>query len=258
MAYLRDEGLVLRTRNLGEADKVVTLLTRRRGKIQAAARGARRARSSLLPVSQLFAYGQYLVFINRSLHNLSQGQLVHPFRRLREDLNTMAYATYVAELADVSLPEEEPYDDAFATTLAAFELLEKGKHRHQLILYWYQLKMLVILGYQPEMTVCINCRQPLPTNSVRTGPTLYFDVSEGGCLCPSCASHYATARPLGLAVYKSMHYLLSTSAWQLADLRMNSTDEACIEDLLTSYIEHRLERHIYSGDFLRSLRNMQE
>lgn len=258
MAFIRDEGLVLRTRDLGEADKVVTLLTRQRGKIQAVARGARRARSGLLPIAQLFAYGQYLVFINRSLHNLSQGQLVHPFRRLHEDLTAMAYAAYVAELADVSLPEEEPYADAFAATLAALELLEKGEHRPQLIINWYQLKMSIILGYQPEMAVCTICRQPLLTTPTVGGATLYFDIQEGGCLCPACANGRLKARPLGLAVYKSLCYLLSTSAWQLADLRLNSNDEACIDDLLTCYIEHRLERHIHSGDFLRSLQHMQQ
>ncbi len=254
MAILRDEGLVLRTRDLGEADKVVTLLTRQAGKLQAAARGARRARSGLLPVVQPFAYGEYLVFQNKTLHNLSQGQLVRPFRRLREDLVAMAHATYVAELADAGLPEEEAQPEAFNCVLSAFTLLEKGVRRPELVIRWYELHLLHVLGYQPELTACVDCRSPIADNG--DGLRLFFAVAAGGCLCPVCAGAHPEARPLSLAVYKSLLYLSAAAPEKLADLRFAPADAAAMDNLMTGYIEHRLERRLNSLEFLRSLQGM--
>ena len=260
MPTLRDEGLVLRTRDLGEADKVVTLLTREHGKLRAAARGSRRARSNLLPVTQPFAYGQYLVFQNRSLHNLSQGQLVRPFRRLREELVAMAYATYLAELADAGLAEEEPHPDAFQCLLAAFDLLEKGDHQPEIVAHWYELNMLGILGYEPELSACVTCRNPVFTadsgDRRAAIPAVMFNIEEGGCVCTSCAHSTGKARRLSPAVYKSLLYLSGATPERLADLRLVAADMASLSNLLTDYIEYRLEKRLHSLEFIRSLQEV--
>jgi len=71
MALYKTEGIVIRTRNLGEADRIITLYTRDRGKVEGVARGSRRARSRLMGATQLFTYGHYLMYSGRSLDTMS-------------------------------------------------------------------------------------------------------------------------------------------------------------------------------------------
>ena len=110
----RTDGIVLRTRPLGEADKVLTLLSRDRGKIEVVARGARRPRNRLAAAAQPFSYLKILVFTGRSLDQLSQAEIVKAFGLIRENLVRMAYASFWSEFLDLLLPLEEENTGLFS------------------------------------------------------------------------------------------------------------------------------------------------
>ena len=107
MALYRTEAVVLRTRNLGEADKILTLFSDKRGKIRAVARGSRRPRNHLMGVSQPFTYGSFLIFKGKNLDSVSQGSIIDAQVYLREDLLKMAHASYI-ELVDRLTEEYDP------------------------------------------------------------------------------------------------------------------------------------------------------
>src|SRR5690554_5933659 len=126
MNLYRSEGIILRSRPLGEADKILTMLTRDKGKVEVVARGARRPRSRLVGAAQPFSYLKVLFFSGKSLHQLSQAQIIKSFAPLRDDLTHMTYAAYWTELIDTFLPLDEPNQDIFLFLLAGLVVLEKS------------------------------------------------------------------------------------------------------------------------------------
>lgn len=113
MALYRTDAIVLGYRNLGEADKILTLFSPDKGKIHAVARGVRRPRNSLLAGSQLFSYCNFFIMEGRSLDNISQCEIKESFYKIRQNLEPMAYGLYFAELLRASTPMEDKNRELF-------------------------------------------------------------------------------------------------------------------------------------------------
>jgi DNA repair protein RecO (recombination protein O) len=250
----RLEGLVLRARDLGEADKIVTLLTRERGKMDAVARGARRVRSRLLALAQPFTHGDFLLFLNRrGLHTLSQGEITQPFRRLREDLLLMAYAAHFTEIVHIALPAEQPAENMLEIILQALSLLESGEIAPSLVSRWFELHTLDVMGYRPELEACVHCRRPF---AVGKQASLLFSTAEGGLLCQSCAHMDPRALSISGAVWQSMRFLLEIASSRLVTFRLGEAENASLESLLLEALEYRLETRLEAWSFLQSIQAM--
>lgn len=239
----RTEGIVLRTRDLGEADRIVTLYTKEQGKVNAVARGARRIRNRLLSPTQVFTHGRYLIFPGKGLHNLSQAEIVHSGQALREDLEKMAYASYVTELLDALTPEEDPTDTIFPLLAGTLSLGERG--RFPLAVRAFELRLMGELGYAPELYQCLHCRADLETQ--------VFFTEQGGVVCPRCVGHFPGTRTLTNGTWELMKRL---QEWELSRLSILHPAPSNIEEmrvLMRKYLDFRLEYPLKSLDFLETL-----
>lgn len=250
MALFKAEGLVLRTRDLGEADKIIVLYTRERGKISGVARGSRRAKSRLLAVSQLFSHSRFLMYEGRSrLYPVTQGELISSFRPLREDIARVAYASYIAELLDALLDEAEPNEVLFRTVLEGFTLVS-GADDLDLSIRWFELKLMDQLGYRPELNGCVECGSDLDSRSV-------FSSRQGGMLCHLHAGSGPDAIALTPGVVNQLRRLLETSPARLGILRPSPGDRVVLERVLREHIDQRLDRPLRSRDFLQAMKALE-
>jgi len=239
----KTEGIVLRTRSLGEADTLVTLYTKEHGKVRAAARGARRPRNRLMGPAQVFTHGRYILFKGKQLDTLSQGDIIHSYQAFREDLDWMASAMYAAEVMDVLIEEGEPNPDLFYLLSNTFQLGKQGRFRFALRVF--ELRLMQFLGYEPQMEACISCHSPLESQ-------IYFTV-EGGAVCPACRSQFRGVRPLSPNGWQWMKRLLH---WDYARVNILHPSDNALEELsqlMQSYISYRLERPLKSLDFLSTV-----
>lgn len=248
MGLYKAEGVVLRTRNLGEADKIVILYTREAGKVGAVARGARRVRSRLLGSTQLFAHGRYLLYEGKNLHTLSQGELVRAFRRLREDLTRMAYASYLAELTDVAIEEGEPHEAVFVAFVRALALLEDGD-ADDLALRWYESRLMQELGYGMRLDDCSVCESAIEQDA-------WASAESGGLLCGRCRQADAAAQRLSAGVLGMLRRIAASDGTRLSVLRPNPADRRLMAQVLRRHIDFRLRRRIKSAEFLATLESM--
>lgn len=243
------EGLLLRTHDLREADKILTIYTRERGKVSAVARGCRRAKSRLLAVSQLFSHSRYLIYEGRGLHTINQGELINTFRPLREDLTRVAYSSYAAELLNSLVDESEPNSSLFRIVLDGFTLLA-GTDDLDLALRWFELMLMDQLGYRPELSGCVECGSELKVGGS-------FSAQEGGTLCHDCRGSDPSAIPVHLGVIVQLRRLLDTSAARLGILRPSQVDRQMMERILRAHIDYRLARPIRSRGFLDSMKALE-
>lgn len=248
MATYKAEGVVLRTRKLGESDQICVIFSREEGKLSAVAKGARKAQSRLLAVAQVFTHGYYLLYRGRSLDTMTQGSVLRSFRPLRSDMERMAYASYACELVDVAVADRQPNDALFEALLSALTLFAEGD-RPVSALHWFELRLLDALGYRPELESCVSCGLP-------SGDGPAFSIREGGILCARCRGRDAVALPVAPRVVAQMRHLLAAPARRIGILQIHESDRRQIQRLLRLYMDHHLERTVNSRSFLDVVQEM--
>lgn len=244
MSLYKTNCIILRSRNLGEADRVLTVLSEDRGKFEATVKGARRPRSRFVGNTLPFNYLKAMFLSGKSLDSLSQAELVHSFVVLREDLVKMAYASFWAELVDGFIPEKVEAREIFLFLLAAFVTLEKTPDPGLLHLA-FEARLLNALGYQPEWESCLECGQPL-------GSDAFFSVEAGGVICRQCRGNGLNLIPVARRALVKMQQLGLTDLRELAILEMEAAERSQAERILRDFIEYRLERPLKSQVFLDS------
>jgi len=243
----RVDAIVIRRRDWGEADRLLTLYTREQGKIQAVAKGARKPTSRKSGHIELFTRTKLLIARSRSIDIITQAETSEAYRPLRDNLETSTLAHYFAELLDRFTGEAETDHALFdLLSLALAWLCEADDAR--LVARYYELRLLELAGFRPELHHCPSCGKQLqPLKS-------YFSSAQGGVLCPTCGSSRRDAFPLSLKAFKVLRYG-QTHAWdQFRRLRLTPSLHAEIEKTLYHYLLYVLERNLKSVEFLHQLR----
>lgn len=241
MALYTVEAVVIRSRNLGEADKIATLYSRERGKVRAVARGARRPRNRLRAGAEIFTHGQYLLFDNKGLDSMSQCDITTSHRQLREDLVRSASAVYVLELIDSLTEEGEPGGNLFSFLLAVLQALITSDDI-ELTIRAAEVGLLARLGYLPELRSCVNCGQII-------GESAIFSIAQGGVLCRDCKSD-ADAFGVTGGTLAALRYLLSTSCDQANRLRASLAIRGELKAITVGCLRAQLGRDVKSASFL--------
>lgn len=246
MSLYRAEGIVLRNKDLGEADKIVTVFTRTHGKVHAVAKGSRRPRNRLVGPTQVFSYSDFLFFSGKNLDTISQGYLEESFIKLRDDLKRMACASYVVELIDLLVEEKEKNEDLFLLLLCVLRLLCLDVDMSA-VLRFYELKLMDLLGYRPHLDSCVKCSGPIE------GSKQGFSPAQGGAICSQCMAHTPDAFPVSLGSLALMGHLLDADPSKLGVLKIAGELHSEMRKATRAYVDYRVEREVKSLEFLELL-----
>ena len=245
--YVTD-AIVLSRFELGEADRVLTLLTPEYGKIRAIARGIRRQTSRLGGSLEPFAELRVALAHGRTFEVVTQVAVGRSFLRLRDALESAATAWYLAELADRSSEEGARADALYDLLRRAYELLEAGMAPGR-VARWYEMRLADQLGVRPEVDRCVECDRMLePTEAFRWVPAL------GGVLCERHPGPQAFRVELSLEALKLLKAYQRMDAEALAGLRIGIGVEDEVEAALREFMRYVLERDPRSLAFLDEVR----
>lgn len=178
MKLLQTRALVLFSRPMGEADRLLTLFTLEKGKLTAKAPGARKVKSKLAAVVELFTCNSLQLFWGRSMATVTQGRVEASFSGIREDIKSYALGMYFGELVEKLVEEGEAEPELFALLFQSFDLLHHGRVDNELLQCYFQLKLLSLLGYSPHFKNCLYCGG--------TAPPFFWTVGGGGLFCVNC------------------------------------------------------------------------
>jgi DNA repair protein RecO (recombination protein O) len=242
------EAIVLSRFDLGEADRVLTLITPGIGKLKAIAKGIRRPTSRLGGSLEPFAELTVALARGRTFDVVTQVSVEHAWLGLRDDLQSAATAWYLAELADRSLEERHAAEPLYTMLRRAYELLDAGMAPER-VARWYEMHLLDELGVRPEVDRCVECDRMLgAAERYRWVPPL------GGVLCERCPGppHERTALSLeGLKLIKAYQRM---DIEALATLRLAEATEREVETAMRDFVRHALEREARSLAFLDEVR----
>ena len=237
----RAEAIVLRTLDLGEADRILTLLTRHHGKVKVIAKGIRRPTSRLAGYAEPLSHATYQLARGRELDVLTGAESRAVHRAIREDLDLIAAGWYIAEVADRTTVEHAPATAVFDLVETALRHLDAG-HPPALVCRWADLHLLDRTGFRPELIVCARCTGVLRETTNAWSP---FD---GGAVCTTCVDSSVGGLPaLSVRGLKSLRYLLTSDFGSASRLRVDEALERELERHLRAFMHHVLDREIASA-----------
>jgi DNA repair protein RecO (recombination protein O) len=240
----KTEAIVLRTMELGEADRVLTVLTPRLGKLRVIAKGVRRPRSRIGGGLQPFSDVQLVLAVGRTFDVVTSTSLEDPHLGLRNDLHSTAAAWYVVELADRFCEGAADSHEAFRLLAQALSALDAGDAvSREVVARWFELALLDAMGFRPELSNCLECG-----SSIEPGGNAY-QPSGGGALCPACAPG-VHARAISTDALKILRHLQRSPLVGVLGLRLAPGLQREVESLLNATVTAVIERELRSRDFL--------
>jgi len=236
VAVYRDSGVVLRVTKLGEADRIVTLLTRREGKVRAVAKGVRRTKSRFGSRLEPFSHVDLQLFAGRNLDIVTQAESLDPFgAALTADYGRYTAACAVLETADRLVAEEgEPALRVYLLVVGAIRALADRERDQSLVLDAFLLRAMTHAGWAPAISDCARCAAP--------GPHRAFSVTGGGAVCPRC-------RPPGSVTPAPETFGLLDALlhgdWTVADAAGTPARRET-SGLVAAHLQYHLERQLRS------------
>lgn len=241
----RAEGVVLRRRNLGEADSILTVFSGSEGKFEAIAKGVRKARSRMRGHLEPLTRSRVLVARGRSLDVFTQAETVDAYRRLREDLDASAEALYCLELVDRFTEEHEPLPELYALLVGALELLEGGGGaavtRH------FELRLLALLGYEPHVEGCVLCGGRLAEEET------LLSAAAGGLVCRGCRAEAGGGRIVSVDVVKLLRFARRATGAEFAAVRLPAGVAGELRAATAELVRYHLDRDPNARRFIEGV-----
>jgi len=236
----RDEAIVLRTHKLGEADRIITLLTRQHGLVRAVAKGVRRTTSRFGSRLEPFTHVDLQLAEGRNLDTITQAETLTPFSKtLGLDYDRYTAGTVMLETADRLVTEErQPALQHFLLLVGGLRAMVAGEHAPGQVLDSYLLRSLAVAGYAPSFEHCARCGELPPSG----GRHRWFNPGMGGMLCATCrVPGSASPAPETVEVLAA----LLTGDWEV----VHSAQPRALREasgLVAAYLAWHLERGLKS------------
>lgn len=231
MSLYRDRGVVLRTYKLGEADRIVVLMTEQHGKVRAVAKGIRKTKSKIGARLEPLAHVELLLYKGKDLDIVNQVETIDSSAFLHDDLDRMAQAMAVLEAVDLAAPDRERSPELYTMLVGALRSL--ASQPSPMLLAGFYLKLLVLEGVGPSVIACVGCGSATDLVS--------FDVQVGGVQCQQCC----TGVPIDGGSLELLQDVLG-GRLNRALAAVESPATRTVTALATRLMEHHLERRLRS------------
>jgi len=239
----RSEAIVISHKDWGEADRMLWLYTRKLGKVQAIAKGVRKMRSRKAGHLEPFTCSNLMFARGRSFLIVTQAETLAPFLDLREDLLKLGYAAYISELLDRFTYEEDDNHLIYQLLKDTLTRIDGEPESYPAVRY-FEIHLLDLLGYKPELTNCVNC------DSLIQPEDQFFSISLGGVVCPRCGSRIQDARPISMNTLKYLRHFQRSSYREATRATLSPELNRDLEQFMQRYITYILERDLNTPAFI--------
>ncbi|OCA91145.1 DNA repair protein RecO [Bacillus sp. FJAT-27225] len=238
------EGIIIRTTDYAETNKVVTMYTRERGKIGVMARGAKKPNSRLSAITQLLTHGYFLVQKGSGLGTMQQGEIISPMRSIRGDIFLTAYASFIAELTDKGTDDGRANPFLFELLLQTLVCLDEG-YDPEVITMIYEMKMLNVLGHYPVLDQCSVCGS--------TDGKFSFSIREGGFICHRCLEKDSYHFKISPAAARLLRLFYHFDLNRLGNISVKKETKDELKKIISAYYDEYSGLSLKSKKFLKSM-----
>lgn len=234
MANIKLNGIIIAENNMGDFDKMLTILTPNYGKISCVAKGARRPKSALLAGTQLFCFGEYLMYKGTNTYHINSCEIIEMFYNLRTDLDKLKYAIHIDKIIqDVTGENENCYRilQLFLNTLYIISETDTDK---DFILSIFKLRLLCILGFTPRILQCTSCKEE---NNLTK-----FSIRDNGFKCDACGRQDKSSIDMSESTRNAIKYVVSAPPKKLFAFSLKDESLREFELIARIYFNEKLEK----------------
>lgn len=223
------EGIIIKSFNYGEYDKIIHLFTRECGKISCISKNMRLLKRKKGSNLEVFTYGKFSLYSGKNMYTINGLEIEKGFFSFRTDLNRLAYGSIILELLNMTLIENEENIKAFDLTIKTFILLEtlEDFKSQMLIILGFQIKYLSFIGYRPILKKCLKCGSLDNLN--------YFSVRESGVLCTDCKELDKNSIKLDKNIKIFIEHLLYSKLDGIVTMNISNEELEILKNIIFSY-----------------------
>jgi len=248
MSYIKVSGIVIKEVNTGEADKIITIFSRERGKITASAKGARRPKSKFSACTQLFGYNNYVLFSGREIYSVNSCEVVEPFYEIRNDIIKLTYASHFVDIISDTVQEGQPAVKILKLLLNSLYILSRTDREAELIARIFELRFLALAGYAPQVSGCCVCGK-------ETGSSFSFSFKKCGLICSDekCMSQDIFSQELSPGAVRALRHIIYSKSSELFNFSLSPQVLEELGRISRRYLRERLEKDFTKLDMLKKI-----
>ncbi len=245
---LNTRGLILKEQNIGEQDKLVTVMTSDMGVIKAFVRGAKSIKSKKQSATGLLCYSKLSLYNGRDSYIIDEAECIEVFFGLRSDIEKLSLGQYFAELAIELTPDGEDANEYLRIILNSLYMLSNNKRPQLQLKAITELRLMSMSGYMPSLVACEKCGE-------FETPTMYFDMSAGLLYCENCAPVNAPFA-LKLSIVSAMRHIIFSDIEKLYNFKMTEEGLSELSYITEAYLKNKTDKKFKTLDFYNSMRNI--
>ena len=234
MGILKVKGIVISEHNMGDFDKMVTILTPN-GKIGCAARGARRPKSALMAATQFLCFGDYVIYQGVSSYNINSCEVNELFYNLRIDLDKLQYASHITKIINDVTDENQHTYRILQLFLNTLYVLSETDKNMDLVMSIFKLKLMCFLGFTPIIDKCTGCKNDKEELK-------YFSFRDNGLKCETCGRQDKGAMEISEATVNAIKYIVLAPPKKLFSFNLSENGIKELEIISKIYLNEKLDK----------------
>lgn len=233
MGTIKTKGIIIAENNMGDFDKMVTLLTPN-GKIGCSARGARRPKSQLMAGTQFLCFGEYMLFKGSNTYTLNSCDTIEIFYKIRIDLDKLEYASNITKIIQDVTDENQNTYKILQLYLNTLYVISETEMDLEFVLSIFKLRLLCLLGFTPRVQKCCECKVQENLK--------YFSLKDNGFKCTACAKQDTGAIEISETTKKAIQYIVMAPAKKLYSFQMSEENKKQLAMISKLYTDIKLEK----------------
>jgi DNA repair protein RecO (recombination protein O) len=234
MKQVKVNGIIISENNMGDFDKMLTILTPNLGKIGCSARGARRPKSLLLSGTQFLCFGEYMLFKGSETYTMNSCETIEMFYNIRTDLDKLMYASYITKIInDVTTENQNSYQTLKLFLNTLYTISETDKNL-DFVTSVFKLRLLKILGFTPNIKECVSCKEK---ENLR-----YFSIKDNGFKCSNCGKLDTGAIGISEATENAIKYSILADSKKIFSFSLSEASQNELKIIADLYLNDKLEK----------------
>lgn len=261
MTEIKQNGLVVKERDLGENDKLLTILTERYGKLVVVAKGVKSVRNRHFACCQLFSYASFGLRKRGNYYYITDSDLLENYYDIRNDISKLSLASFICDVVDDVTQEGNNDDEILRLCLNMLYAISKEIKPLEFIRAVFEIRISAELGFSPDVEACSVC------NEFETD-IYYFGIIDGNIVCERCKNkpiftnvenpflERGLEKPVSIvskSVLSAIKYIISVKQSRILSFNLDDSELFSFYDVAERYLLNHLERSFYSLDFYKSL-----
>lgn len=234
MKNVKVNGIIISENNMGDFDKMVTMLTPNLGKISCSAKGSRRPKSQLLSGTQYLCFGEYMLFKGSEVYTMNSCETIELFYNIRTDLDKLTYASYITKIVSDVTTENQNSFNTLKLFLNTLYMISETDKDLEFIASVFKFRILKILGFAPNVRECTECKEKEKLK--------YFSIRDNGFKCPACSKQDKSCLEMSDATKNAIIYIMKADQKKIFSFELAEKCQKELNLIASIYLNEKLEK----------------